>query len=99
MHRFQNNSDGSNMDKKALISLKKASSNIRKVLMMLEEKRPPIDLLQMNAAILGLLRSVQRRIIQSYVEERLKSASQLKKSKLSKKLLEEIIELVKSYDK
>jgi DNA-binding FrmR family transcriptional regulator len=99
MHRFQNNSDGSNMDKKVLISLKKASSNIRKVLMMLEEKRPPIDLLQMNAAILGLLRSVQRRIIQSYVEERLKSASQLKKSKLSKKLLEEIIELVKSYDK
>ena len=87
------------MDKKVMISLKKASSNIRKVLTMLEEKRPPIDLLQMNAATLGLLRSVQRRIIQRYVEERLKSASQSKKSKLPEELLEEIITLVKSYDK
>ncbi len=87
------------MDKKVIISLKKASSNIRKVLAMLEVKRPPIDLLQMNAATLGLLRSAQRRIIQSYVEERLKSTSQSKKSKLSKELLEEIITLVKSYDK
>lgn len=99
MFRFQNNSDDTNMDKKVIISLKKASSNIQKVLMMFEERRPPIDLLQMNAATLGLLRSAQRRIIQRYVEERLKSASQAEKSKLPEELVEEIITLVKSYDK
>lgn len=99
MRQPRNNLDETDMDKKLIISLKKASSNIQKVLMMFKEKRAPIDLLQMNAATLGLLRSAQRRMIQSYVEERLKDASQSKKSKLSKELLEEIITLVKSYDK
>ncbi len=87
------------MDKKVGISLKKASSNIRKTLSMLESERSLIDLLQMNAATLGLLRSAQRMIIQNRIEERLKGASQSKKSKLSKELLEEIVRMVKSYDR
>lgn len=87
------------MDKKVSIGLKKASSNIRKVLSMAESGRPLVDLLQMNAATLGLLRSAQRTIIQNSIEEKLKGASQSKKSKLSKELLGEIVELVKSYDK
>ncbi len=87
------------MDKKVIISLKKASSNIRKTLSMVESERSLVDLLQMNAATLGLLRSAQRTIIRNSIEEKLKGASQSKKSKLSKDLLEEVIGMVKSYDK
>jgi DNA-binding FrmR family transcriptional regulator len=87
------------MDKKVIISLKKASSNIRKTLSMVESERSLVDLLQMNAATLGLLRSAQRTIIRNSIEEKLKGASQSKKSKLSKELLEEVIGMVKSYDK
>lgn len=81
------------------ISLKKASSNIRRILSMTEDGRPLIDLLQINAATLGLLRSAQRTLIQNCVEEKLKCASQLKKGKISKELLEEVFKMVKSYDK
>lgn len=87
------------MDKKVIISLKKASSNIRKTLSMVESERSLVDLLQMNAATLGLLRSAQRTIIRNSIEEKWKGASQSKKSKLSKELLEEVIGMVKSYDK
>jgi DNA-binding FrmR family transcriptional regulator len=87
------------MDKKVIISLKKASSNIRKTLSMVESEWSLVDLLQMNAAILGLLCSVQRIIIRNSIEEKLKGAFQSKKSKLSKELLEEVIGMVKSYDK
>lgn len=87
------------MDKKVIISLKKASSNIRKTLSMVESERSLVDLLQMNAATLGLLHSAQRTIIRNSIEEKLKGASQSKKSKLSKELLEEVIGMVKSYDK
>jgi DNA-binding FrmR family transcriptional regulator len=87
------------MDKKVIISLKKASSNIRKTLSMVESEWSLVDLLQMNAATLGLLRSAQRTIIRNSIEEKLKGASQSKKSKLSKELLEEVIGMVKSYDK
>ena len=73
------------MDKKVSISLKKASGNIRKTLSILESGRSLIDLLQMNAATLGLLRSAQRMIIQNCIKERLKGgASQPKKANYQK---------------
>ena len=87
------------MDKKLSISLKKASSNIRKTLSMTEDGRPLIDLLQINAATLGLLRSAQRILIQNYIEEKLKSVSHSNKGKISKELLEQVFKMVKSYDK
>lgn len=98
MHQPRNNLDETGMDKKLIISLKKASSNIRRTLLMLEERRPIIDLLQMNAATLGLLRNGQRALIRSCIEEKLKEVARKGKKQLSKELLEEIIRMVKSYD-
>ncbi len=86
------------MDKKVTISLKKASSNIRKTLSMIESERPLIDLLQMNAASLGLLRSAQRMLIRNCIEEKLNGISHTEKSKISKELLEEVVKMVRSYD-
>jgi DNA-binding FrmR family transcriptional regulator len=87
------------MDKKIVIALKKASSNIRKTLSMTEDGRPIIDLLQMNAATLGLLRSAQRTLIRNCIEDKLDGVSHSKKSRISKEVLEEVVKMVKSYDK
>ena len=87
------------MKRAIAINLKKASGNIERVLLSAEDERSTLFLLQLNAATLGLLKSVQRQLIQQYLEKDLSDIAHAATKASARKMLDRVIRMVKSYDK
>jgi DNA-binding FrmR family transcriptional regulator len=87
------------MKKAIATNLKKASGNIERVLLNAEGEKSTLFLLQLNAATLGLLKSVQRQLIQQYLEKDLSAITHATTKASARKMLDKVVKMVKSYDK
>lgn len=82
------------MEKKISIHLKKARSHIGRILSMLENDKPCLDILTQTAAVMGLLRNANRMLLQDSIQRCLKEAGHTKSKARHTELLEEVLELI-----
>ena len=87
------------MKKAIATNLKKASGNIETALLNAEGDKSILFLLQLNAATLGLLKSVQRQLIQQYLERDLSALTHATTKASAIRVLDKVVKMVKSYDK
>ena len=84
---------------KTLISLKKASSLLKKVLTMVENDQYCIDVMQQNLAVIGLLRSAHESLMSNHFKTCFKSALVSKNDKKKQQMTEEILKVINIYNK
>ena len=79
--------------KDTLINFKKAQSSIGKIITMVEEDKYCIDIMQQNLAVIGLLKSVHRNLMESHLNSCFKNAMASKNEKLKQKMVAEILQV------
>jgi len=84
---------------KTLVSLKKASSLINKIIEMKEDKRYCIDIMQQNLAVIGLLRSINQSLLESHLNSCFKATLNSGNVSRQKQMIEEILQLNKLSDR
>lgn len=84
---------------KALISLKKAQSHLGKVIEMLEEKEYCIDVMQQNLAVMGLLKSANKCLLESHLKSCFTKVMKGSNESRKKEMIEEILQLEKMNNK
>ncbi|MBU1202781.1 metal-sensing transcriptional repressor [Patescibacteria group bacterium] len=90
--------DKKNQDK-TLISLKKASSLINKIIDMKEDGRYCVDIMQQNLAVIGLLKSINQNLLEGHLNSCFKSAINSGNTNKQKEMIEEILQLNKLTNK
>jgi len=83
-----------NMNKekeRALVSFKKASSLLDRIVKMTEEDNYCIDIMQQNLAAVGLLKSAHQSLMENHLKSCFKNAMTSKNEKLKKDMTEEIL--------
>jgi len=88
-----------NKKKKILISLKKASSVLSKIIGMVENDHYCIDVMQQNLAVIGLLRSAHKTLMENHLNTCFKSAMAAKNERKKKQMTEEILKVTNLYNK
>jgi DNA-binding FrmR family transcriptional regulator len=84
---------------KALISLKKASSLLTRIIKMTEEKKYCVDIMQQNLAAIGLLRSAHQNLMEAHLKSCFTHALKSSDEKLKQKMTEEILQVSKLANK
>lgn len=77
-----------------LIGLKKATSLLQKVQKMVEEDKYCIDVIQQVLAAIGLMRSVNTKLLEGHLGNCFKKAMQASNSKRQDEVIEELIAIV-----
>jgi len=85
--------------KKSLISLKKASSLLSRVIRMVEDDKYCIDIMQQNLAVMGLLKSAHQRLMENHLNTCFKNAMAAKNEKLKQEMINEILRVTKLSNK
>lgn len=80
--------------KQAIITLKKANSLTTKVMKMLEEDIYCIDIIQQNLAIIGLLKSVNLKLLEGHLGCCVKNAIQEGNEAKLNKMMSELLKVV-----
>jgi len=84
---------------KALISLKKAQTHLTKVVEMLEKKEYCIDVMQQNLAVIGLLKSANKCLLESHLKSCFTKAMKGSNEARKKEMIDEILQLEKMNNK
>jgi len=84
---------------KTLISLKKAQSLITKIIQMMEKEDYCIDVMQQNLAAIGLLKSAHQMMMENHLHTCFKSAMKTSNEKKKDEMIEEILKVIKIYNK
>ncbi|MFZ2390402.1 MAG: metal-sensing transcriptional repressor [Minisyncoccales bacterium] len=84
---------------KTLISLKKAQSLIAKIIDMMEKENYCIDVMQQNLAAIGLLKSAHQMMMENHLHTCFKSAMKTNNEKKKDEMIEEILKVIKIYNK
>ncbi|MCL4437538.1 metal-sensitive transcriptional regulator [Patescibacteria group bacterium] len=84
---------------KALLSLKKASGQIKKVVKMMEEDCYCIDVMQQNLAAIGLLKSAHESLLENHLETCFIEAIENKNKKKKQEMIAELSKVMKFYNK
>lgn len=84
---------------KTLISLKKAQSLITKIIEMMEKEDYCIDVMQQNLAAIGLLKSAHQTMMENHLHTCFKSAMNTNNEKKKDEMIEEILKVIKIYNK
>lgn len=84
---------------KTLISLKKAQSLINKIIQMMEKENYCIDVMQQNLAAIGLLKSAHQMMMEDHLHTCFKSAMKTNNEKKKDEMIEEILKVIKIYNK
>lgn len=84
---------------KTLISLKKAQSSISKIIKMMEEGDYCIDIMQQNLAVIGLLKSAHQMLMENHLKTCFKSAMSTSNENKKDEMIEEILKVIKIYNK
>jgi len=84
---------------KTLISLKKAQSLITKIIEMMEKEDYCIDVMQQNLAAIGLLKSAHQMMMENHLHTCFKSAMKTNNEKKKDEMIEEILKVIKIYNK
>ena len=98
----ENNKTKNNMIKqkeKALISFKKASSLLIKIMEMLEKDRYCIDIMQQNLAVVGLLRSAHEMLMENHLNTCFAKAISSNNDAKKKQMTNEILKVTKLFNK
>jgi DNA-binding FrmR family transcriptional regulator len=85
--------------KKILISLKKSSSLLSKIMGMVEKDHYCIDVMQQNLAVIGLLRSAHEMLMANHLNTCFKSAMAAKNERRKKQMITEILKVINLYNK
>ncbi len=84
---------------KTIINFKKANSLISRIIEMIEEDKYCIDIMQQNMAVMGLLKSAHKKLMENHLNTCFKSAFESNNEKRKKKMLEEIMKVSNLFNK
>ncbi len=84
---------------KTLISFKKASSLLEKIIGMTKDNEYCIDIMQQNLAVIGLLKSAHEQLMTGHLNSCFKNAMASKNEKLKQKMTDEILKVNRLYNK
>ncbi|MFA5086673.1 MAG: metal-sensitive transcriptional regulator [Candidatus Paceibacterota bacterium] len=84
---------------KTLINFKKAQSSVGKIIKMMEEGGYCIDIMQQNLAVIGLLKSAHQMLMENHLETCFKSAMKTTNEKKKEEMIDEILKVIKIYNK
>lgn len=84
---------------KTLIALKKAKSLLETVIKMTESDKYCIDIMQQNLAVIGLLRSVHRQLMEDHLNSCFLKAFDSKSATKKKRMIEEILKVSELYNR
>lgn len=76
---------------KKLIAIKKAGSLIQKIEKMIQSDKYCIDIMQQNLAVVGLLKSLNRTLMENHLNHCFKDAVASDNKKLQQQMVKEII--------
>jgi CsoR family transcriptional regulator, copper-sensing transcriptional repressor len=89
----------SDQKQKAIIGFKKASSHLNKIIKMVESNEYCIDIMQQNLAVIGLLKSAHRNLMESHLNSCFKNAMASKNEKRKQEMIREILTVSKLFNK
>ncbi len=78
---------------KVQVNLKKAHSLLAKIIEMIEEDKYCIDIMQQNLAVMGLLKSVHKEIMETHLNSCFKHAMETASEKKKQEMIEEILKV------
>jgi len=78
---------------KTLINFKKAHSLMSKVIKMTEDKEYCIDIMQQNLAVIGMLKSAHRMLMEGHLNSCFKKAMATNNEKRKKEMIDEILKV------
>lgn len=81
--------------KKVLIWLKKAKTSLEKVMQMVEDDKYCIDIIQQNLAVIGLLKSANRNLLEWHLSHCIKSAAKSGNEEIIEKKIQELSYIIK----
>jgi DNA-binding FrmR family transcriptional regulator len=84
---------------KNLINLKKAQSHLDRVIKMVEENEYCINIMQQNLAVIGLLKSVNQKLLEGHLKSCFANAMKGSNEARKKEMIEEILQLQKMSNK
>lgn len=84
---------------KEKIALKKAKSLVEKVLKMVEEDKYCIDIIQQNLAVIGLLKSVNEKLLEGHLHHCFKSAMESGNEQRKEEVIEELLKVMRTAQK
>jgi DNA-binding FrmR family transcriptional regulator len=85
--------------KKTLTNLRKASSQIKKIIDMLDKQEYCIDIMQQNLAAIGLLKSAHSQLMENHLKTCFSSAMKSSNEKIKDKMTKEILQVTKLNNK
>ncbi len=80
---------------KALLSYKKASSLLKRIIEMTESDTYCMDIMQQNLAVIGLLKSAHQTLMENHLNTCFKAAMEKSDAKRKQKMIEEILKVTK----
>lgn len=84
---------------KTLINFKKAKSHVDKIVKMIENGEYCIDVMQQNLAVIGLLRSAHRMLMEGHLNSCFKNAMKAGSEKRKQEMIKEILKVTKIANK
>jgi len=84
---------------KTLINFKKANSLISKIISMTENDEYCIDIMQQNLAVIGLLRSAHRLLMENHFNVCFKNAMSSKSETKKREMTDEILKVSNLFNK
>ncbi len=84
---------------KTLINFKKAQGLLVKIIEMIESKEYCINIMQQNAAAIGLLKSAHQMLMENHLNTCFKNAMASKNEKRKQEMIQEILKVTKLFNK
>ena len=88
-----------NQKEKKLINFKKANTLLSKIIKMVENDKYCIDIMQQNLAVIGLLKSAHQMLMKGHLNTCFKNAMETKNDKKKQEMIEEILKVIKFFNK
>lgn len=89
----------STQKQKTLINFKKAQSLLSKIMKMVEKDEYCINIMQQNLAVLGLLKSAHQMLMENHLNTCFKKAMATKNGKRKQEMIEEILKVMRLFNK
>lgn len=88
-----------NNKQKTTINFKKAQSSLARIIKMVEEDKYCVDIMQQNLAVIGLLRSAHKMLMENHLNACFKKAMGTKNEKRKQEMTQEILKVTKLFNK
>lgn len=84
---------------KIIIGLKKSQSLIGQIISMVEKENYCIDIMNQNMAVIGLLKSVHKNLMENHLNSCFRNAMASKRESKKQKMIKEILQVSKLFNK